>query len=64
MPIHRVIAGADRTLPYLNLEKPKLEPVVRCDRLRTAGTIKIGTDLNFVTELTDIRRYRYLAPVG
>ena len=28
--------------------QPKLEPVARCDRLRMAGTIKLGTDLNFV----------------
>jgi hypothetical protein len=41
----RSLPGSQRYRPYLDLEKPILEPAARCDRLRTAGTIKIGTNL-------------------
>jgi hypothetical protein len=37
-----------RYRPDLDLEKPILEPAARCDRLCMAGTIKIGTNLNFI----------------
>jgi hypothetical protein len=49
---------------YLNLEKPKLELAARCDRSRMAGTIKIGTNFNFIDGTDRHRRYRYPAAVG